>query len=401
MIEKRTKTEAYEAFGVLWRHTGETRLIREADADDAMLPGEIFHAPVLMILDALGSPDPVLRQVAEIWMRCHLKSYFRILDPLLSRLFAATSDLDAIRFYIDAIATLFRFGGVEFSRACSEAQLKSSSHPDILKKAENPSSTGTTYLCLLTDKLIELVQVDEPHDHTRFQLSLRLHSSALDLLQNLVDSGNLPSACVSLIKDRIVQKLRAVVRRHDPALQSNLLSLVHAAFAATNTTAPGSRKAKATSEKASEDGIDFETRLVQVIAEGVSSPRNRGVLRHWIDFVLKIAPHLQRRSDLLLSLCECFGDQLRRVMLQLRAVYSGSSTDDLAAGITDAEPVMLLDGLERVVTLALLAASPRRSEDSIRPQGEGGGSKILGLVSGVFTVEAPTSETVRPSRSPC
>jgi hypothetical protein len=55
-----------EAFGTLWRLT-----------DDAMLPGEMFHVPIFLVLDALRSDDPETKSAAETWMRCNLKSYFR------------------------------------------------------------------------------------------------------------------------------------------------------------------------------------------------------------------------------------------------------------------------------------------------------------------------------------
>lgn len=66
MSSKTRKTEAFEAFGVLWRQS-----------DDSMLPGEIFHVPMFMILDGLKGEDPQVLRAAETWMRCNLRSYFR------------------------------------------------------------------------------------------------------------------------------------------------------------------------------------------------------------------------------------------------------------------------------------------------------------------------------------
>jgi hypothetical protein len=55
-----------EAFGVLWRLT-----------DDALLPGEVFFAPIMKVLDDLESRDPDIKARAETWMRCNVRSYFR------------------------------------------------------------------------------------------------------------------------------------------------------------------------------------------------------------------------------------------------------------------------------------------------------------------------------------
>ena len=54
----------------------------------------------------------------------------------------------------------------------------------------------------------------------------------------------------------------------------------------------------------------------------------------------------------------------------------------------------LLTGLRELIGLALATITARTREEVVKIHGDGGGSKILGLVSGVFTVEAPASETV-------
>lgn len=59
-------TTALSAFGTIWRLT-----------DDAMLPGEMFHVPLFLVLDSLKSADPDIREAAETWMRLNLQSYFR------------------------------------------------------------------------------------------------------------------------------------------------------------------------------------------------------------------------------------------------------------------------------------------------------------------------------------
>jgi hypothetical protein len=47
-----------------------------------MLPGEVFRVPLFMMLDALKSTDPELQRTAETWMRCNLRSYFRLVPTL-------------------------------------------------------------------------------------------------------------------------------------------------------------------------------------------------------------------------------------------------------------------------------------------------------------------------------
>jgi hypothetical protein len=84
-----------------------------------MLPGELFHIPILMIVDALDDPDHRVRQEAESWIKANLQSYFRVLDPVLSRLLPTSREYDTIRYLLD----------------CQTTPLASSVHPVILKAA--------------------------------------------------------------------------------------------------------------------------------------------------------------------------------------------------------------------------------------------------------------------------
>lgn len=83
--ESRNVHEAYEAFGVLWRLTGQSGILESYllliasifRLDDTLLPGLRFKIPMLIVLDTLKNPDPNLRRIGETWMRCSLKSYTR------------------------------------------------------------------------------------------------------------------------------------------------------------------------------------------------------------------------------------------------------------------------------------------------------------------------------------
>lgn len=137
---------------------------------------------------------------------------------------------------------------------------------------------------------------------------------------------------------------------------------------------------------------EFELALVQAIIEAVSSPQNRSSLRHWVDFILDIIPSIETRPSLVLMLCECFSDQLRRDVLQLKAIQKDMGTEDVKSGLTESEVLFILAGLERLVLLVLANGRERtHGEDAPKPQGEGG---LMGLVSGVFNVEAPINDKV-------
>lgn len=76
--------EACEAFGVLWRLTGDVShnfsapdILTNNVLDDSIVPGFRLKVPMMIVLDTLRSDDPGLRRVGETWMRCSLKSYLR------------------------------------------------------------------------------------------------------------------------------------------------------------------------------------------------------------------------------------------------------------------------------------------------------------------------------------
>lgn len=91
--------EAYDAFGVLWRLTGNYFFDSYGESantlpEDHLLPGFRFKVPMMIVLDGLSNDDPNVRRIGETWMRCSLKSYQRLVpfvplffSDLMSRLF--------------------------------------------------------------------------------------------------------------------------------------------------------------------------------------------------------------------------------------------------------------------------------------------------------------------------
>ncbi|WWD16667.1 hypothetical protein CI109_101097 [Kwoniella shandongensis] len=303
---------AFDAFGIFWR---------------------------LTVLDALKSSDPNVQRQAETWMRCNLRSYFRVLDPILSRLldptiryndgvYAGPVDLALVRYYIDSISALFKFGAQGLSKACQSTDIRGSPHPSLITRAEGAFPNAVSYLELMVLSLI---------------------SKMLHLLHSVISASSAST-------------------RHQSARHS-----------------PNPEKAVA------EPKSDFEDALVQTIIDGLSNSANTPVLQHWIDFILMTAPMLSSRPSLLHSLAECFSQQIRLFILRINSVYEKVSVLDESLNVADAEVVMVLNALERV--LVLLCSQPGKVEET-SAHGEGG-SRILGLVSTVFTVEAPSNDPAK------
>lgn len=105
-----------------------------------MLPGELFHIPILMIIDALNDRDHLVRQEAESWIKMNLQSHFRILDPILSRLFVTSREYEMTKYLLGTLCTILRSGGDGLRKACHTTTLSSSVHPAILNLAQNSES---------------------------------------------------------------------------------------------------------------------------------------------------------------------------------------------------------------------------------------------------------------------
>ncbi|WWC97086.1 hypothetical protein V866_003964 [Kwoniella sp. B9012] len=389
----------FDAFGILWRLT-----------DDTMLPGEIFNIPISMVLDALRSSDPEVQRQAETWMRLNLRSYFRVLDPIISRLldpdiryhedtYATPVDLSLICHLIDNISILFKFGGQGLSKACHSTEIRQSIHSTLVKRVEASLLNAVTYLELMVALLIRFITTEASQAIRKAApLIIRLQASAIELLQTIVSRGDVSHNQLANIKTSLVIKLSSAVEHKQMTLQSKLLHLLHSAISASSASKSfNHRRSPSLNEKSHQSPTDseFELNLVKLVIEAVLSTSNLPVLQHWVDFVLMTLPQLSTaRTGLLQALSECFAQQLRYLSIHIDSVYirSEASVKDEKRIVTDAEVIMILNAMERV--LILLSSGLGVKHDDLGKQGEGD-KGLLGLMSGVFTVEAPTDESAK------
>lgn len=164
--EAKNSYEAYEAFGVLWRLTGApSELIVLFDLltgqlEDNLLPGFRFKVPMMIVLDTLKNDDPSLRRIGETWMRCSLKSYLRVLDPILydlldplirrtphtarvhgkelpGFLYERSFDQRYVNHMLETLLAVVRFGGQGFAKTARSTAIKRTQHSGLLQRVEN------------------------------------------------------------------------------------------------------------------------------------------------------------------------------------------------------------------------------------------------------------------------
>jgi hypothetical protein len=223
----------------------------------------------------------------------------------------------------------------------------------------------------------------------------KLQSKALDVLQILVGNGEISRSTLLKLRAALLDKLEACTKAGEITLQNKLLHILHKTITLSSHPPRNHRRNASVNSIYKDDSEAFEKSLARVIIEGVSSRANQGVLQHWVDFVLMIAPSLQSKPRIVHTLCDCFSLQTKSTVLQMREQLNGGLI--VGRGVGDAEVIMLLSGLERLVTLSGSVSANGRSEEG--RVGNEGGSGILGLVSGVFISDTPDDKVRSVSSS--
>lgn len=136
--------------------------IKDPDADtciaeDSALPGFKFRVPLMIVLDMLNSEDPSLRRTGESWMRCNLKSYLRVLDPIMYELldpsvrrlstvfminereipgflYERPFDQRYSKHLLDLLLAVVRFGGQGLAKTAKNTSVKKSHHPGLAER---------------------------------------------------------------------------------------------------------------------------------------------------------------------------------------------------------------------------------------------------------------------------
>ncbi|KAG9033005.1 hypothetical protein FRB95_000667 [Tulasnella sp. JGI-2019a] len=432
-FEHRPRIEAYEAFGVLWRLT-----------EDSMLPGARFKIPMMILLDSLRSDDVNVRRVGETWMRCCLKSYLRVVDPILFELadptirrVAQTSEFngrdvrgflyerpfDVHRFHhlLQTLLSVARFGGQGFTRMIRTTPLRKSAQPGLLTRAEaaNVAHDTASYMDVLLEILLRIIQ-SEPTPSllpTVNADNTQLQGTALDLLQTLVSRGDADLLTLENAEAAIISKLYASIHTDCLDLQNKLLHVLHSIIVTSSDARLQRMRRTSEPSTLTDDGSVMDGKrngiaapkvnplLVQTLVDGISRNAKRPLLQHWIDFILMTVPQSQASLSLLVfPVSDCICRQLRLSLDDLVQTSNAINTKvNLQSNTTDAEFVALLNILERLVLIGLTKSETEPSEDDGASQekvtAEPAG--LLGLVSGVFSPDAPSStEEQLTTRSP-
>ncbi|KAJ3545543.1 hypothetical protein NM688_g5613 [Phlebia brevispora] len=404
--------ETCEAFGVLWRLT-----------DDAMTPGFRLKIPMMIVLETLRSDDPNLKRVGETWMRCSLKSYLRILDPFLYDLsdpsirrapclktyngreipsftYERPMDQRYINHLLSVLLSVVKFGGQGFSKVAKTTQINRAAHAGLVERINDVGGSfpEATYMDVLVSILLRYIQ-SEPKPQlvpTMAAANAQIQSTVIDILQSLVARGDVDILTLQTAETVIIGKLFTCVHAGRLDVQNKLLHLLHSVISAFRSLSSG----KQTDAPGSSYYVN--PLLIHTLIDGIAVGTNRPVLQHWLDFILMTIPQFHDMlQPAIIPLSTCVCKQLSAALVEVKKASSGDvSVVDVTAFTTDADFVMLLNAVERLVLLSLfqLGDSTQAEEDGVLDKPAHDGSGILGYVSNVFSADG-TSAVAEESSS--
>jgi hypothetical protein len=249
-------------------------------------------------------------------------------------------------------------------------------------------------------------------------LNAVIQSASVDLLQTIVSRGEIDPLSLDIIEAAVIGKLFYCVHTFRLDLQNKLLHLLHAVISAS-LSHPDHNKAKPNvSRQRQSDGppedlyaqgnpLDSASRthdinplLIQTLVDGIALPSNRPVFQHWLDFILMAVPQFQPTLEAVISpLIDCLCRQLLAALEDVRQASSRTlpDLDDIQSSTTDAEMIMFLNGLERLILLSLPRGSDSNQAEEDTPtvdkSAQEGGSGLLGYVSNVFSSDSAATTT--------
>ncbi|KAH7930453.1 hypothetical protein BV22DRAFT_1000727 [Leucogyrophana mollusca] len=418
--ESRNVYDSYEAFGVLWRLT-----------EDDLLPGVRLKVPMMIVLETLKHDNPNLRRVGETWMRCSLRSYVRVLEPILFDILDPTIrrtpgstrvqgreiqgfvyeqsfDQRYVNHLLEILLSIVQFGGQGFAKTARSTPIGRSHHQALLQRLDSAGiNPDTSYLDALVEVLLRFLR-SEPKDQRALvmrPLNSIIQSTAVDLLQAIVARGEIDAIVVETMEPVIIGKLYFCVHLNRLDLQNKLLRILHSLISASTANLAKANSPKDTPSEdhgTSEGSQDSERKsyavnplLIQTLVDGISSPQNRAVLQHWLDFVLMALSQFQSALQVTIPpIADCLCRQLRLALSEAVRATDGNHVGSPVRVATDAEFIMLLNALERLLVLGLSRrpeASQQEDDSSVQEKPSNEASGLLGYVSNVFTTDSASS----------
>jgi len=204
-------------------------------------------------------------------------------------------------------------------------------------------------------------------------------------------------------------------------LQNKLLHLLHSVISALSTlgsqlpmthqprmeTPSEATHSAEVDREAAPQSYNMNPLLTQALIDGIGTTSNRPLLQHWLDFVLMTIPQFHLALQPAVEpLIECICRQLRSAADDTASARAQVlDTKDISSATSDAELIMLLHAIERLLLLNLsrqVEAADAEDDSSYVEKSASDATGLFGYVSTVFGSENPAyvpEEQLAVSRS--
>lgn len=193
----------------------------------------------------------------------------------------------------------------------------------------------------------------------------------------MISRGDMDLALLQKCQSALTARLLICIHRSQYDLQNKLLHVLHAATAAISAHKKRQdRRSTVTSrnrsvslsqhnagEKDGESADDallggHDRKLVKALCLGVGAQRDSATVCHWMDFLLITLPTFRNSLfPLLFPLIDCIVARLDALIREVQTAYDpsrkGKASSLISVSVGDADFSVLLNGLERVFTLAI------------------------------------------------
>ncbi|KAF9312603.1 hypothetical protein BG003_006119 [Podila horticola] len=438
----KSRVDAFQKFGVFWRLS-----------DDIQHNSSAFVRPMMLMLDSLSSTNPSNRRAGETWIRSNLKSYPRLLDPLLLVLFdqgivrqkaeeTFHNEYFPIHYYIrnfnqaqvqyvfNTLLTVFRFGGLGFLRSIRQSTIPPemvSAISDVVGVADLKSPP--TYLDCFVRSALRFIESEPTSDYkTMLNLNEEIHMVAADFLHFIISKiDHVDTSLLAMIHKTVINKMLYCINHSRLDLQSRLLHLLHATILmgttptkkpqssaqssgnltrdgsiATFENSSGSTQANGDSHESLFRVVGSSPLFVKTVFDALSVPSNRPILQHWMDFLMLALPFLTNYfRRVLLPVIQCLCDQILRSRAFLLEAYADKARDVTGnPNLTDQDLMIFLTGLERMLTFSLSEARLGEEVDSVHKQEWSDGLRgTHGLVANVLGTEVHPSDSFQENKA--
>ncbi|KAG0232967.1 hypothetical protein BGW42_007780 [Actinomortierella wolfii] len=444
--DTKTRIDAFQKFGIFWRLSDELKQTSMA-----------FVRPMMLLLDSLSSTNPANRRAGETWIRSNLKSYPRLLDPLLLVLvdeaivrnkteetihneyfpvyyYVQNFNQAQVHYVFNVFLTIFRFGGLGFLRSIRSSAIPPNISTAIVESLGlDDSKQPPTYLECFVRLALRFIESEPlPEFSSMLLLNEEIHMLSADFLHFIVSKIDfLDSALLALIHKSVIVKMLFCINHNRLDLQSRLLHLLHATILMGNTTIKKSSSQSIHGSGLQRDGshahlessspsattilangdpnetvfrdVGSSPLFVKTIFDALSVSTNRPILQHWMDFLMLALPFMGNYyRKVLQPIIQCLCDQILRCRVSLLEAYADriSTKGGRAPNLTDQDLMIFLTGLERMLTFSLTDARLGEDVDPIHKQEWSDGLRgTPGLVANVLGIEVHPSDSFQENKA--